>query len=186
MRKLTHHARATPFQMLLVDDDPIFGAVMRRAAKKRGFELVHCASVAKLARVGKIERFDVVLVDYHLGRLKGSTVSDFLNVFFGAVPVAIVSATSDWWFATNLDFSACVKTFIHKQRSIDEILDFAVALARTSACRGEVPDPNVDPDNEYAAFVRGLARLWPEATYRSAMAVIGNRLLAGLAAIVHH
>jgi CheY-like chemotaxis protein len=180
MLDTTYTTPEPPRRILLVDDDPAFGAVLRQAARKRGIDLVHCVSIAALTRIRNIESFDVALVDYHLGRLKGSTVSDFLNLFFGAVPVAIVSATSDWWFATNLDFATCVKTFIHKERSADDILDFAIDLARPSPRQADIPDPYADPDNDYAAFARSIRQLWPEELYRGAMAAIGNRLLAGI------
>ena len=84
---------------LLVDDDVMFGALMRKQAERHGIQLVHCLSVGEFLKAGPVAGFDLVLLDYDLGRIKGSALAEFCQVFFSKVPVVIVSSTSAWWTA---------------------------------------------------------------------------------------
>ncbi len=179
---LTSPPAAPPGRILLIDDDPLFGAILRRHARRAGTVLVHCSSVRELAALPRIAAFDAILLDYHLGALNGGHVSAFLNLFFGDVPVAMVSSSSEWWFRQQLNYPACIRTYIHKDRPQREIIDIARRLPslraeRAFECR-ELP-PSVTDYETFAAIPRRRSRL--VRAYRSVMAVCGQRILGGLA-----
>ncbi len=166
-------ARPT-LNILLVDDDLVFAQIMQQSARRAGAVLHHCASIGDLARMRHVESYDVALIDYNLGAVDGTSVATFLNLFFGAVPVAIVSSSSQWWFETGASYPACVRKFIHKAHSHAEIIRLAADVANVSSRDDE-------SDLDYEAFARteagtaGVTR-----AYRGAMAAIGNGLLAGI------
>ena len=77
--------------VLLVDDDPVFGALMGRAAAQSRVNLTYCKDEAEVSKCLRW-KFDVAIVDYHLGRSNGIDVTKQLEKLPLPVPVILISA----------------------------------------------------------------------------------------------
>jgi len=77
-------------RILCVDDDPTFGQIMQGLAKEHGVVLTYFTEIGAL-RFEQPWRFDIGLIDYHLGELTGLDVAKYLEKFLGDLPIVIVS-----------------------------------------------------------------------------------------------
>lgn len=107
--------------LLVVDDDPVFGRVLSKIAEKRNVPLTFCSSVRE---VGKLPNwgFDVGIIDYDLGVVTGLQFIDYLERFINKIPIILVSQyrqikTQKW--------PGSVKNFLHKSVGPYEILSAA-------------------------------------------------------------
>lgn len=114
---------------LLIDDDVVFCKIMARGAYKMGNQLNYIHDPGQISQIKDMERYDVIMVDYHLGPIKGSKVASFINRFFKDIPIVMVSAKSDWWLKTHMPTQGRIKHFIHKERSPQEILEIAATAS---------------------------------------------------------
>jgi hypothetical protein len=149
----------TTKRILLVDDDDMYGRLMHAQADRLGIDLTYCRGIDEFLRTGSLSQFDVVLLDYDLGWIKGSALAEFCQVFFAQVPVVIVSSTSDWWFKTGLRYPQCVKCFIHKETPLDSALARALDAAEPSNGLDLAGDDFelVEPNSAWAALGRSYA-----------------------------
>ena len=80
--------------LLIIDDDRSFGAVLVAHAVKKGFKPTYCTSLLDLGSFARIREFDIAIVDYYLGSLRGDEIAEYVDTFFREIPVVIVSAES--------------------------------------------------------------------------------------------
>jgi DNA-binding response OmpR family regulator len=123
-------AERRTWRVLLVDDDEVFCQVVKKRAEQFGIELHAFNHISELARAGDLSGYDVALVDHYLGKFNGSTVSRFLSTFHTKVPVVMISSSSLWWHKTGARWPANVRRFVHKDRSVSEILVQAMEVAK--------------------------------------------------------
>ena len=117
--------------LLLIDDDPIFRAMVEKRAAQRGIHVTGCRSLKELKPMIVQRLFDAAIVDYFLDdlseRLKGTDVAQALE----GTPIILTSATNavvDF----NDPWAASVRKFVGKKDGIDRLLDEALKLSRKS------------------------------------------------------
>lgn len=110
-----------PPSIVVVDDDPIFGGIIRRKARKHGMSVVHIAGVEELNSVN-LSHFDVAVVDYFLEGMNGLQMTKLIEEKCkGVLPVVLISGTMREERVPDGVFS-----FVPKQDGIEAILDQAV------------------------------------------------------------
>jgi DNA-binding response OmpR family regulator len=158
--------QAQVWRLLLVDDDPIFAKIMQKTAAQFGLELRAVHNMKELSSLADLTSFDVVLMDYNLDGIKGSTLSRYLSAFFPALPVVMVSTTSTWWHQTGANWPLSVRKFVHKDRAPLEVLVEAVEVAR----RRNATEEGMDGD---------AASSQSSPTYKAVMGTAGSLFLKG-------
>lgn len=82
----------TKARILVLDDDPTFGAIITRLARSRGWEASWYASLIEMGSFARIKSCDLAVIDYFLESFRGDEVAEYVDTFFAEVPVLIVSA----------------------------------------------------------------------------------------------
>ena len=113
------HPKVLP-RILVLDDDPIFGRIMRQAATKKGSAVSYCKSVDELSKLPSWD-YDVIVMDYDLGPVTGFELTDYLEKFTSVeVPVILVSQTK---LRGSQKWPETIREFVHKGLGPFAILD---------------------------------------------------------------
>jgi DNA-binding NtrC family response regulator len=110
--------------ILLVDDDEIFGKVMVAMARDKGLSLTYVQSVRDAYHLSERE-FDIAIVDYDLGIVNGIQLASFFEKHLKPQMVILTSAHSG---IEKKDWPALIKGFLPKGNGAASILKEAVAL----------------------------------------------------------
>lgn len=107
-------------RILLVDDDPTFGLIMKQAAAKKSVEITFCKSLDEFSAL-KSWDFDVVIMDYDLGDVTGFELTSYMEQFTTEeVPVILVSQTKQ---RNSKHWPNAIREFVHKDLGAFAILD---------------------------------------------------------------
>ncbi|MBC7532786.1 MAG: response regulator [Oligoflexus sp.] len=107
-------------KILLVDDDPTFGKIMKRAAEVRGIALTFCSAIDEVAQHTH-EKFDIALIDFNLGAVTGVEFSEYLSRYdFGDLNTIIISQRQQ---TISNEWPANARKFVHKNVGPQMILD---------------------------------------------------------------
>ncbi len=115
-------------RIVLIDDDPIYGAVIRRWAELEKVDLDVFNSLDDLGFVGLLSQYDVAIVDYDLGELNGKDVADYMSTLFGNKPMVMISVIDRSTEIMNCP--SCVKAFMKKSAGYEKILNTALKLRK--------------------------------------------------------
>jgi len=119
--------KRAPEKMLVIDDDPAFGQIMKALAEARGIQCDWVPSLESLGRVGRVGDYDLAILDYFLERFTGGEIAEYVDVFFSKIPVVIVSSRPDI-HAQQRNWPKCVRLFVDKATGARSILDLALGL----------------------------------------------------------
>ena len=112
--------------MILVDDDPIFGAVMLKQAEKMGIPLDFYDSLSSLGFISQLAGYDIILVDYQMDHINGIEIAAYMPSFFNDKTVILISGTE---IEEQIDhLPDYISAFIHKKVGHKEILDKAMSV----------------------------------------------------------
>jgi CheY-like chemotaxis protein len=117
-------------RIILIDDDPVYGAVISRWAAREGVALDVFHSLDDLGFVGLLAQYDVAIVDYDLGAINGRDVADYMMTLFGNKPMIMISGMDRSTELANCP--ACVKAFMNKSVGYEKILETALKLRQHS------------------------------------------------------
>ena len=120
-------AKAEPGKMLVIDDDPAFGQIMKALASARGIQCDWVPSLESLGRVGRVGDYDLAILDYFLEKFTGGEIAEYVDVFFSDIPVFIVSIRPDI-HAQQRKWPKCVRLFVDKATGARSIMDLALGL----------------------------------------------------------
>ncbi len=79
-------------RILLVDDDPVFGMILRQTAEKAKLPLTHILSPAKLDIRKVRDNYDLLISDYDLENVTGVQLTRQLETFGQSLPTILISA----------------------------------------------------------------------------------------------
>jgi len=111
--------------VLVIDDDEIFGQLMKGLGDKLGLPVSWYTSLEEMGSFAALADYDVVIIDYHLNGLVGSEIAEYFDVFFKNIPVVITSGSLDLLQKIKR-WPAAVRAFVPKQHGIDKILNAAI------------------------------------------------------------
>lgn len=118
-----------PDKLLIVDDDVCFGALMSAVAKSRGFAPHFFTSLIDMGSFARIREFDVAIIDYYLGTLRGDEIAEYVDTFFSDVPVIIVSS-ENLAETRSVKWPASVRKFIPKSDGPGRIVEAAATIVK--------------------------------------------------------
>ncbi|MBC7659283.1 MAG: response regulator [Chitinophagaceae bacterium] len=80
-------------KVLLIDDDRIFSTIMKNAATQYGMELDTVGDAPGRRRLGALDRYDLLLVDYDLESTTGFAFAEVLNIALPHMPIILISSS---------------------------------------------------------------------------------------------
>ena len=109
-------------QILVVDDDVVFGKIVGRIAELGGIPLtfVHCLKSWDWSSHNK---FDVVIVDYDLGHITGLQLIRSVENFCRSVPTILISSHLK---IRRREWPSSIVHFLHKSEGPQRILATAL------------------------------------------------------------
>jgi CheY-like chemotaxis protein len=113
--------------ILVVDDDPVFRALIYRVAKRRAIPVTVCASMRELVGMAVPQLFDAAVVDYFLDDIKQNLVGTDIAAVLESTPVVLVSST-DQAIESGDVWPTSVRKFLNKKVGADAILDSVILL----------------------------------------------------------
>ena len=116
---------ATPPEVLLVEDDPLFARVLQKEAQNRHIRLRVCRSVGEMLETLRTESIDVAVIDYYLGNFNGVTAADLVE---GRVPVLLISAQPQTIERLQSHHPDTIRRLLPKQVGVKNILNAALGL----------------------------------------------------------
>src|SRR5690606_32111168 len=107
--------------VLLVEDDATFSAIIESFLKKNGYQVEPYFSISNSISAIKKNKYDLILLDYRLGDGNGLEVLDFIHAQGLLVPVIIMTGFSDVRTAVRA-MRKGVYDYITKPVNPDELL----------------------------------------------------------------
>lgn len=83
----------SPFKILIVDDDPVICHTLKTVAERKGFLVTTFSNVREAYREVPEMKFDLAIVDYDLGLVTGSQLSNFVEGHGKKPPVVLMSSS---------------------------------------------------------------------------------------------
>ncbi len=113
-------------KIILIDDDPAFGHLMKRAAQNLDLELDFFESLSSLGFIGSLAQYDIIIVDNQMNNVTGIEVASYIPSFFSNKTVILISAT-DLKQDSRQKIPEYITEFIHKEVGCDNVLQQAIA-----------------------------------------------------------
>jgi len=118
-------------RILLIDDDPVFIAVMKRWAMMEKVQLESYISLDEMGFIGLFSNYDVAILDYDLGYTTGIEIARCTDALLHHMPIVIVSAKDRSLECS--DAPNCVKAVLQKSKGYSHILNVATNLCRSNS-----------------------------------------------------
>jgi DNA-binding response OmpR family regulator len=134
-----------PVRVLHIEDDPVQHYVVRmHLMRQSGYTFDISTALSEEEGVGrfKAEKFDLVILDYHLTQGNGLSTLRRLRAEDGMVPILVVSGLTEAQVAAEL-LEAGADDFLSKENLAGERLGraLAAALARSDGLRARQANP---------------------------------------------
>ena len=114
-------------KMVIFDDDVCFGALITAKARSSGFEPRFFTSLADIGTFARIKDFDVAIIDFYLGTVRGDEIAEYVDTFFDGIPVIIVSS-EDLRESRIRQWPASVRQFVPKSEGPHRIIEAAKSV----------------------------------------------------------
>lgn len=115
--------------ILVVDDDPLFRALLQRAALAKAIEITACSSWREIGTLAHPQQFDAAIVDYYLDGLKESLTGTDIARALEGTPVLLVS-NSDHCISNGEAWPEGVRKFMNKRHGVERILKNVATIVR--------------------------------------------------------
>lgn len=106
-------------RILLIDDDPLFGAILDRMARQGNIPLRHILSPRLLNVTGLRKSYDLLIVDYDLQNMTGIQLVRGLEGMLQSLPTLLVSSYNR---ITSGPLPESVFASLHKSEGPQKIL----------------------------------------------------------------
>ncbi len=107
---------------LLIDDDPLFRALVEAAGAKMGLAIESFGSVAEMGSFARIKQYAGVLLDFELEHLNGLEIAEYIDTFFVDIPVMLVTGHNIEVLESRKR-PLCIQKITSKKRPITDILE---------------------------------------------------------------
>ncbi|MGE0174126.1 MAG: response regulator [Oligoflexales bacterium] len=101
-------------KILIVDDDEIYGRILGTEVRSCGLESTVVNSLLDLGSVGRLSLYDAAIIDFHLDKMKGDEIAEYIDKFLLDVPVVMISADESMHARLN-QWPRPVKGFVSKK-----------------------------------------------------------------------
>ncbi len=129
----SHHRSFKPCRLvmptpriLLVDDDPIFCCAFEKLASRYHVPVVTFDSFREFDNKPNWD-YDMVLMDYNLGKLNGIQFAEYIEQTVGDVPLLLVSGTHRKKSAIE-PWPKLIRGFSNKERGLEAVFDDAMRV----------------------------------------------------------
>lgn len=116
-------------KLLVIDDDRAFGAIVSAIARGKGFEPHYFTSLVEMGSFARIRDFDLAIIDYYLGSLRGDEIAEYVDTFFRDIPVMIVSS-QEFKEDEISEWPASVRKFVSKMDGAEAIVETARSILK--------------------------------------------------------
>lgn len=116
-------------KLVIFDDDVCFGALITAKARAEGFDPRFFTSLVDMGSFARIKDFDVAIVDFYLGTIRGDEIAEYVDTFFDQVPVIMVSS-EDMGDTKISRWPASVRRFVPKSAGPGRIIQAAEQVLR--------------------------------------------------------
>jgi CheY-like chemotaxis protein len=114
--------------LLVIDDDPLFRALIKRAANKRNIKVTACSSRHELVAMTDPGLFHVVIVDYYLDEMKTHLRGTDVARELVDTPTLLIS-NSGACLDEKHSWPDNICKFAYKSEGADRLLDQALQIA---------------------------------------------------------
>jgi DNA-binding response OmpR family regulator len=111
-------------RLVIFDDDICFGALITAKARSQGFDSRFFTSLVDMGSFARIKDFDIAIIDFYLGTIRGDEIAEYVDTFFDQIPVIIVSS-QDMSESRISRWPASVRMFIPKSEGPGRIIGAA-------------------------------------------------------------
>ena len=118
-------------RILLIDDDPVFVAIIKRWAMMEKVQLECYVSLDEMGFIGLFSNYDVAILDYDLGYTTGIEIAKCTDALLHDMPIVIVSIKDRNAECANAP--SCVKAVLQKSKGYSHILNVATRLCRSNS-----------------------------------------------------
>ena len=118
-------------KIVLIDDDPIFIAIMKRWAVLEKVHLETYGSLDEMGFIGLFSNYDVAILDYDLGYTTGIEIARCTHSLLSDMPIIIVSYKDR--SLECADAPSCVKAVLQKSKGYSHILNVASSCCKQSS-----------------------------------------------------
>ena len=115
--------------LLLIDDDESFRTLFQSIADSQMIRAETHSSLADLHSVGVLGEFDAVVLDYFLKSFRGTEIAEYIDVFFPALPVLLISG-SEIEVISQQHLPACIHRLASKCSGAYAIVHWAMEVMR--------------------------------------------------------
>lgn len=115
-------------KLVVVDDDPVFGALLMKKAKHEGFDAKFYLSLMDMGSFARIKEYDLAIIDFYMEQIRGDEIAEYVDTFFRDVPVIIVSGEDFTGSDRKKKWPQTVRAFVPKADGVDKILKTAKAV----------------------------------------------------------
>lgn len=114
--------------VLLVDDDPMYRKIFSLVAHERSIPTDEFESLGAMGTFARLGDYGVAVLDYDLGSMNGLEIADYVDIFFGNMPVVLISGTDRPELRTR-PLPACIRRIVTKDAGVGAVLDAVTTLA---------------------------------------------------------
>ena len=112
-------------KMIVIDDDPLFLAQMKRYALENGIIMTACKDYNDVWNLSPNDTFDVCILDFNLGNDENGID---LSEQFDGLPVVLVSNTSECTRNSG-NWPSAIRAYINKRQGVRKIGEAALNVA---------------------------------------------------------
>lgn len=81
-------------KIMVIDDDPSFGSVLRRMGAHRGIAVDVYESLLEALYDTELSQYDAAVLDCMMPHIKGAEVAEYLTALVQSVPVILMSSST--------------------------------------------------------------------------------------------
>lgn len=120
----------TNLKLLFVDSNLDFQKSMKMFADSRGLKLDCFSSVNQMGFIGKLDQYDIAIVECDEGILSGMDVGEYFTSFKINIPLILVSEGRTPQFTEKKSWADSISGFIHKDKGPESILNYALSFVK--------------------------------------------------------
>lgn len=108
-------------KIVLIDDDEIYTKIFHSFVSTREIDCDCYTALGDMGSIGRFRDYDAAVIDFDLGSMTGIEIAEYIPIFFGRMPVIIISGKNRRP-ENGVFWPSSVRKFIHKDQGFDVIV----------------------------------------------------------------